>query len=83
MKYFYVNYITNKIVEIEIDRETEQSVFIRGRRGAKETSWERYAPDYDSCKTWLLNYHKSKIVGLQANLTHAKNELKEAIQQNP
>lgn len=59
MKYYKAYYSTwstiDAITEVEVERETDQSVFIKGRRAAITTEREAYRKTFDHAKQWLIS----------------------------
>lgn len=64
MKYFKLYF--SEVSEIEVDKETDKSVFINGRKHAKETSYEAYFKTRDEAI-------KFKLDKLNAEITRRKN----------
>jgi hypothetical protein len=60
-----------KIVEAEVERESDTSVWIGGRRAAKKTEWRRYFDSWEEAHQYLLDLAASKVV-------HVRNELQRA-----
>jgi hypothetical protein len=57
MKYYKAYYSTwnpiNPITEVDVDRVTDQSVFVGGRRNAMTTDREAYRETFALAKEWL------------------------------
>ena len=64
----------SSIYEVEIERETESSVWINGSRSAKVTSWERYFDSFAEAKAYLTEDKQRKI---ETELIHVKNAERE------
>ncbi len=50
-----------KIKPVEIERETDASVFIKGRRRAKRSSCESYFDTWEEAKAHLMSVAESKL----------------------
>jgi len=63
-----------EITEIDVERETDQSVFVKGRRRAKVTERECIFDTYDDAKTWLMERAADEIESArrELELAHAK-----------
>lgn len=61
----------NPIVEVEVDRETESSVVIAGRRRAKVSAYEAYHDSWEDAKAYLMD-------GAEKSLKSARRKLEEA-----
>lgn len=59
------------IKSIEIDRETDVSIWIGGRRSDKQTSWYCYYSTWEEAKDALFKRAES-------NLSHARRQLEQA-----
>jgi hypothetical protein len=66
-----------KITEVEVERETDASVWIDGRRSKKESEYETYFDSFEQAKTALLDRQQSRIYGLRAQLDNAAIVLNE------
>jgi hypothetical protein len=77
MKYYKVKLYTwsPEISEVEIDRETEHSVFIKGRREAKETGYTAYFKTFNEAFSKLEGIILDNISNKEESLMKAKNEL--------
>jgi hypothetical protein len=71
MKKYVTKDYSNKIIAIDVERETDESVWINGRRNAKITSWARYHNTFDDAKTYLIE-KKERVI------TRAKEEIHQA-----
>ena len=66
----------NKLIEpIEIDRETDFSVFIGKERNAKRSSWHNYFDTWDDAKTFLLEHAESEAASCRRQLEVANGKL--------
>ena len=64
------------IEEIEIERETEHSVWVtEGNRSAKFSDWTQYHETYDQAFNHLNSVYTRKFMSAQSRLDTATNEL--------
>ena len=68
-----------KIKEVEVDKETEKCVWIRGRRNSKLSSYESYFDSFSDAKVFLINRKERRISKLQSSLDIVKKELAEIV----
>lgn len=62
-----------KLVEIVfVEKETEKSVWIRGRRIAKRSSYENYFDTFDEAKEFLTKYAESTLNSARRRLELAQ-----------
>ena len=64
------------IVNVEIERETESSVLIKGRRNAKRTEYYNYFDTWAAAKKFLLTVAEEKVARIRLNLERANDELR-------
>jgi len=60
IKYSTDSYST-KIVKVEVDRETESSVWIKGRRTKKKSDFMTFHDSWKDAHCWLLSRAQSKL----------------------
>lgn len=75
-----IKYATNKwnrteIKAVTIDRETEASVWINGRRSAKDSEYGKYHDTWDAAHEHLLEKAEVKVRSLRRQLEVANSEL--------
>jgi hypothetical protein len=75
---------TTRIEPIQIDRFTEQSVFINGRRALRMSQFDCFFPTRDEAKAYIvgkaeqdLDYHKISLARAQSALDLARKIVKE------
>lgn len=78
MKYYKAKSTTfgTPIVSVEIERVTESSVFINGRRRAKFSDYESYFETFEYAKKWLMERAERKIQSASYQLSLANEEYK-------
>jgi hypothetical protein len=59
--WFNVYPALNRITEVEVEKVTEASVVIQGRRHARATESEFYEPTLEAAKARLIDYHEMKV----------------------
>ena len=71
-------YMTNKwdfndkIEVVEVERKTEKTVWIDGRRHAQLNDYHAYFDTFDEAKTYLLGVAESKLDAARRNLENAQ-----------
>lgn len=50
-----------RISPVQVDRATESSVWVAGRRRAISTEYVVYAPTWEAAHAWLLSYAETKV----------------------
>jgi len=66
----------NKLIEsVEIDRETESSVFIGKNRNAKRSSYHNYFDTWDDAKAFLLKNAEDEAASIRRQLEVANGKL--------
>lgn len=63
------------IEAVEIERETESSVWIGVRRHGKSTNWYKYHDTWEEARTYLLTMVTHRVRNCQSSLDSAKAEL--------
>lgn len=53
---------------VEVERATEQCVWINGRRNAKISDYDNYFETWEEAQAWLIEHCESAVV-------HARNQL--------
>lgn len=72
---YYGTSHSNKITAVEIERETETSVWIDGQRRQKRSSYENYWDTWDEAYAHILGKAERKAVSARIHLNTANNEL--------
>ena len=78
MKYRTARYLfgDRKLIdEIEIERETDTSVWVNGRRHLKTSDMFQYWDTWDEAFEYLRDKAHQKISGIRNELTRAQDEL--------
>jgi hypothetical protein len=63
------------IVKIEIERETEKSYWIEGRRQDKFTRYSKLCATYAEAKDFILNEQIKRIESAKSQLAYLENDL--------
>lgn len=63
----------NQIEEIEVERETANSVWVDGSRHAKDTSWHKYFDSWDAAHAYLLGKAESDLESARKSLERAQD----------
>jgi len=67
------------IEEVEVDRETESSVWINGRRRARQSEYEMFFSTREKAKDFLVRRMQSKVELARSSLCKAGIELREVL----
>ena len=74
MKKFMTDYGAT-IVEVEVQRETEISVWINGRRRNKRSrDWANFFDRWDEAKAYLMEKYAARLAGARRRLEIAQSE---------
>lgn len=65
------------IQEVEIDKETDQSVWIKGRRNAKRSSYDNFFPTYEEAYVFIHGKVCEEIEKRRQQLKWAEDKLEE------
>lgn len=68
-------YNKDMIVEVEVERESDSSVWIKGRRNNKRSTYENYFDSWDEAKAYLLEKAESKAASCRRQLEYANGIL--------
>lgn len=63
----------------DVERETESSVWIRGRRNAKVSDWAIYHDDFEAARKYLMVSYTEKIAMLESRIATTRKELGKVI----
>lgn len=63
------------IQEVEIEKETEKSVYVRGSRLAKVGQYHRYHDSWADAREFLLRQAENKVEACRRTLEVAKSKL--------
>lgn len=74
IKYVTARPLSNRprIDVIEVDRETESSVWIGGRRRAKQSVWDCYFDTFDEAKAFLTAKAEARLTAARLRLNDAQ-----------
>lgn len=75
-KYHAMEYL-NKIEKVEIEKETDKFVIIKGRRSQKISENEGYFNSFEEARMFLFNYAKIKIDVYNAQVEYYRKRLHE------
>ncbi len=64
-----------EIKKVEIERETEASVWVKGSKRAKSTSWERYHDTYEDARRHVINEAEKEVATARRELETAERKL--------
>ena len=64
-----------KITPVEIEKETEVSVWVNGHRNAKRSEWDNYYDTWQEAKDALQNRAQQQVDSLRLQLERAKGAL--------
>jgi len=60
-----------EIEEVEVERETDKSVWIDGRRNMKESDWANYYDTWEEAHSNLLNQQRSHVASVEGRFKYA------------
>lgn len=63
------------IVEVEVERETDSCVFIKGRKHSKITEYQSYFDTWAQAKSHLIGYASHKEAAARSRWQGAQEEL--------
>lgn len=70
------NYIPNaEIIKVEIEKETNTSVWIKRRRCAKRTAYDCYFDTWEDAYAYILDLAQKVVISAQCRLDNAKDLL--------
>lgn len=75
IKYKADDWLRQKVDIVECDRETDSSVFVDGKRRAKESAHECYFDSFDEAKAWLLDRAERRVQAARIALQRAQDSL--------
>ena len=75
-----IKFVTSRskvgIEEVEIERETEHSVWIKGNRLGKHSDWQQHHETYEQAFNFLDCKYSQRLQTAESRLDTAKNEYK-------
>lgn len=72
----YVTYMNRIEVDVEeVEKETDKTVTINGRRNNKRSDWKNYHDSFDDAKQFLIDVARKKVDMRAIKLEVAKEEL--------
>ncbi|MFC0667045.1 hypothetical protein ACFSKY_22420 [Azotobacter chroococcum] len=75
IKYKADDWLRPKVEIVECERATDSSVFVNGKRRAKESANERYLDSFDEAKSWLLDRADRRLQAARNALQRAQDQL--------
>lgn len=79
MKYYKTASWQNGIGVVEVERETETSVFIGGRRRAKNAGCENYFSSWEKARDYLIEKAATRLNNAARSLEEANSDYKEKL----
>lgn len=64
-----------RIEEVDVERETEASIWINGQRSAKRSEWSNYYDTWEDAKSALLAAQQRRVEQLRSQLQVANSRL--------
>ncbi len=72
-KYLALKYSYRPTIQaVQVEKETKQSVWIDGRRSAKQTTYENYFDSFDDAKNFLAKLADDKLISARRQLEAAR-----------
>ena len=75
IKYKVSHYWRPEVEKVEIEKETDSSVWIKGRRGAKETQYHAFFDTFAEAKAFLIDVFEKKAQAVRSQLETANGHL--------
>ena len=75
MKKYLTKKYYDEIEILEVERETAESVWIKGSRSAKSTTYSIYHDTFDSAKQFLIELHERDIKAAREKIQRAESAL--------
>jgi hypothetical protein len=66
------------IVRMEVDKVTDKSVWIDGRRVARDSEGTRIADSFEEAKSWLVGVAQRKMEAAEQRVAEAKADMQKA-----
>ena len=73
--WFNVRKYGNKIEPVSVERSTASSVWIGGRRNARDSEWDSYFPSWTEAHSYLLQRAEVNLDRVRRSLQVAQSEL--------
>ena len=71
------------VLEVEVERKSESSVWINGRRNALRSSYENYFATPEECKAFMLREAESVLKSAEGRVEHARKRVAEIMALEP
>ena len=73
------------IIEVDVERKSESSVWIKGRRNAIRSSYENYFDTPEECKAFMLREAEALLKTAEDRVEYARKKVAEikALEPNP
>lgn len=78
MKMYRASFYGITVQTVDVERISESSVWIKGRRHARITDYEGYHETFEAARDWIVKLHQNKINALQMNIDYYQNLLNRA-----
>lgn len=75
IKYLTEHYSNPRIIEVEVEKETESSVWVRGSRSAKLTDNRGYFDSWEDAHAFLLKNAEAKVEQARISLAYYNGKL--------
>lgn len=79
MKMYRASFYGITVQAVDVDRISESSVWIKGRRHARITDYDGYHETFEAARDWIAKLHQNKINALQMNISYYQNLLDRAM----
>ncbi|MEE9355217.1 MAG: hypothetical protein V3U75_06475 [Methylococcaceae bacterium] len=67
-----------KVKAVKVDKDTDKSVVINGRRRAKRGNWDNYFDTFDEAKVTMVDKARANVKGCTMRLKEAETFLHKA-----
>ena len=72
-----------RIIEVEVERKSESSVWINGRRNALRSSYENYFDTPEECKAFMLREAEAVLKSAEGRVEYARKKVAEIMALEP
>lgn len=73
MKMYRASFYGITVETVDVERVSESSVWIKGRRHARITDYDGYHATFEAARDWLVKLYQDKIDALQMNIDYYQN----------
>lgn len=79
MKRYIAGRYSDKVETVEVERETNFTVWIKGRKWSKKNKYEEYFDTFEEARESLVNRYQFELKTLKAQLKRTKQRLADTL----